>query len=69
LVTEEGITINLGKEKIEARLQRFLSVLPRHLKSRIADVRAIDLRYSNGFAVSWKSPVMNEIAVKRNRDV
>jgi cell division protein FtsQ len=69
LVTEGGITINLGKEKLEARLRRFLQTFPRHLRPRMAEVRAIDLRYSNGFAVSWKNPAVNDTAVKRNRDV
>ncbi len=69
LVTEGGITINLGKEKLEARLRRFLGAFPRNLQPRIAEVRAVDLRYSNGFAVSWKSPAANDTAVKRNRDV
>ncbi|HEY3487457.1 MAG TPA: cell division protein FtsQ/DivIB [Gammaproteobacteria bacterium] len=68
LVTTDGITIDVGTEKIEARLQRFLEIFPQHLKARINEVKTIDLRYSNGFAVSWKSPVMNA-AVKGNRDV
>ncbi len=65
----DGITINLGKEKIEARLQRFLRAFPRYMQPRMANVRAIDLRYSNGFAVGWKNPAMNDTPVKRNRDV
>jgi cell division protein FtsQ len=69
LVIADGITIDLGKEKIEARLQRFLRAFPRYLQPRMANIRAIDLRYSNGFAVGWKSPVMNDTPVKRNRDV
>lgn len=69
LTTREGITISLGKEKLEARLQRFLQVFPRHLRSRMTEVRAIDLRYSNGFAVSWKNPAGSDTVVKRNRDV
>lgn len=69
LITGDGVGINLGKEKVEARLQRFLRAFPRHLRSRMSEVRAIDLRYSNGFAVSWKNPALNDTGVKRNRDV
>lgn len=69
LITKDGITINLGKEKVEARLQRFLRAFPRHLQPRLAGVSAVDLRYSNGFAVSWKNPAVNDTLVKRNRDV
>lgn len=54
LATGEGIALNLGKEKVEARLQRFLRAFSRHLKPRMTEVRAVDLRYSNGFAVNWK---------------
>ncbi|HEX5055355.1 MAG TPA: cell division protein FtsQ/DivIB [Gammaproteobacteria bacterium] len=69
LITVNGVEINLGKEKVEARLQRFLRTYPRYLKSRMTDVRAVDLRYSNGFAVSWKDPAVNDTGAKRNRDV
>lgn len=69
LVTRDGITVNLGKEKIEARLQRFLRAFPKYLKSRLTEVSTVDLRYSNGFAVSWKNPAVNDTGAKRNRDV
>lgn len=69
LLTGDGVTISLGKEKVEARLQRFLRAYPRYLKSRMTEVRTVDLRYSNGFAVSWKNPAVNDTGVKRNRDV
>jgi cell division protein FtsQ len=69
LITGDGVEISLGKEKVDARLQRFLRTFPRHLKSRMPEIRAVDLRYSNGFAVSWKNPAVNDTGAKRNRDV
>lgn len=36
-----------------ARLARFAGAYPRVLAARIASVRRIDLRYTNGFAVEW----------------
>jgi cell division protein FtsQ len=69
LITEDGMTINLGKEKLEARLQRFLQAFSKYLKHRAAEIRAVDLRYSNGFAVSWKNPGVNATGAERSRDV
>jgi cell division protein FtsQ len=46
-----GITLELGRENIEERLDRFIAVYDRtvgHLQRRISYV---DLRYANGFAV------------------
>jgi cell division protein FtsQ len=69
LLTTDGIAISLGKEQVEARLQRFLRAFPRYLQSRAGEMHAVDLRYSNGFAVSWNNPPANDTVVKRNRDV
>ncbi|QKQ26204.1 cell division protein FtsQ/DivIB [Candidatus Reidiella endopervernicosa] len=56
LEVENGIEFELGRTDPERRLQRFLSVYPSLMAGQDAGVKSVDLRYSNGFAVSWKSP-------------
>lgn len=69
LRTAEGVDIELGGEQIESRLQRLLSVWPGRLKDRRDSIASIDLRYSNGFAVGWKTAGSNKEAVGSKRDV
>ncbi|MDN5872871.1 MAG: FtsQ-type POTRA domain-containing protein [Sinobacteraceae bacterium] len=54
-VTRSGITLHLGSASPSARLQTIRdSILPA-LSGKFADVTAIDLRYTNGFAVARRS--------------
>jgi cell division protein FtsQ len=46
----------LGKGINNERLERFISVYPKLLGEKIAQVDSVDLRYTNGFAVRWKAP-------------
>lgn len=55
LVLEQGLTLRLGREDVEKRLQRFLNVFDRTLASRIGEVEEVDLRYANGFSVRMRA--------------
>jgi cell division protein FtsQ len=48
---EDGPTIELGREDIEARLARYLDVYDRTVGTLKRRVDYVDLRYENGFAV------------------
>jgi|GEM_PF-189402 len=50
-----GIQVLLGKNDLENRLARLLRIYPRALASQADRIGRVDLRYSNGFAVGWKS--------------
>jgi len=57
-----GITVKLGRAKSEQRLDRFLAVYKAGLNQFYKEVDTIDMRYTNGLAVNWKSgkrPEMN----------
>lgn len=69
LKTKEGVVIELGGEKIEERLQRLLSVWPERLKDRRERIASIDLRYSNGFAIGWKTAGSGKETLESKRDV
>jgi len=48
-----GAEILLGHEQVDARIQRFLDVLPRLSVEHPGGFQRADLRYSNGFAIQW----------------
>jgi cell division protein FtsQ len=50
VVLESGLSLDLGRGDILARLARFVSVWPQ-LASKGVETRHADLRYANGFAV------------------
>lgn len=49
-----GIQVRLGSLDVDVRLARFYAALDRVLAGVAEDVRYIDMRYTNGFAVGWK---------------
>ena len=55
MVFANGIEIWLGKEDLMRRLRRFVDIYPQILSERTAQVAVVDLRYTNGFAVRWKT--------------
>lgn len=61
LKLDNGITVELGRDRIEERLDRFLAVYRSHLKVRATEVAGVDARYSNGIAVRWKNSAQENI--------
>ena len=55
LLLDDGIEVRLGREDAEARLARFSSVALPALGAKLATVAYVDMRYTNGFAVGWKT--------------
>ncbi len=56
VVLNNGVTVQIGHKDILTRLQHFVRVYPKIIGQRAAEVDSIDLRYSNGIAVRWKTP-------------
>lgn len=58
---ENGPLVILGRNDAGSRITRLTeSVLP-NLKGEIENVRQIDLRYTNGFAIQWRNNLNNSI--------
>jgi cell division protein FtsQ len=55
---ESGLTIKLGRVDIERKITRFVAIYRQHIYPRRDEIQALDLRYSNGFAVAWKKEVL-----------
>jgi cell division protein FtsQ len=57
LALNNGINLQMGHKDILSRLAQFVSVYPKIVGDHAADVDSVDLRYPNGVAVRWKTPV------------
>lgn len=53
LTLNDGISLRLGRQQADRRLERFASVALPVLKDQLANVAYVDMRYTNGFAVGW----------------
>lgn len=61
LVLSNGARIDLGREEIIQRINRFIAAAPQLRLARGELPLRVDMRYSNGFAVVWpESPVVLE---------
>ena len=50
-----GVTVRLGRRQVDERLERFLDAAVPLVTERATDIQYVDLRYTNGFAVGWKT--------------
>jgi len=49
-----GLELRLGRKQMHERLHRFVSVYKSNLETEKREIKHIDMRYTNGFAVAWK---------------
>ncbi len=52
---DNGITVRLGRRQVEERLQRFVQAAVGQISTHASDIHYIDMRYTNGFAIGWRS--------------
>jgi len=50
---DDHVILTLGREAPEPKVERFVLAYPQTLAARAAQIRRVDLRYTNGFAVEW----------------
>jgi cell division protein FtsQ len=55
LQLDDGVTVRFGRRQVDERFERFLTVALRMVCQRAADIAYVDMRYTNGFAVGWRS--------------
>ncbi|MFA7592588.1 MAG: cell division protein FtsQ/DivIB [Thiohalobacteraceae bacterium] len=56
LTLDDGIELQLGRDDTLVRVQRFVRVYPQLFAVRETELKTVDMRYSNGFAVRWDQP-------------
>jgi cell division protein FtsQ len=49
-----GVTVRLGRRQVDERMDRFVQFGAQVIAGRAAEVRYVDMRYSNGFAIGWR---------------
>jgi cell division protein FtsQ len=57
-----GVSVQLGRYDVDARIDRFVSVVTVLIASRPSEISYVDMRYSNGFAVGWSQSMNAERA-------
>ncbi len=55
MTLNNGIKVNIGHKDILTRVGDFVKVYPKIIGNRANEVNSVDLRYSNGLAVRWKT--------------
>lgn len=53
LTVKNHVEIAIGRDQVMEKIRRFVTVYDTHLSSVWSDVKAIDVRYTNGIAVRW----------------
>ncbi|WP_239351703.1 cell division protein FtsQ/DivIB [Snodgrassella communis] len=62
LILTNGITLRLGREKVEQRLASFVWAWQQVLQNQASNIDYVDLRYSDGFALRYKNRTVSEPA-------
>jgi cell division protein FtsQ len=52
---DSGVTVRLGRREVDARLDRFIRAAAQVVAHRASEVVYVDMRYSNGFAIGWRT--------------
>lgn len=55
LTLDNGMKIHIGRKDILTKINHFVKVYPKIVNGRTSDIDYVDLRYSNGLAVRWKT--------------
>jgi cell division protein FtsQ len=55
LELSNGVTVRLGRKQLESRMERFIAVGAPVVAARANDIAYVDMRYSNGFSVGWRT--------------
>ena len=50
-----GITVRLGRSQVDERFEKFMSAALGIVEQRAAEISYVDMRYTNGFAIGWRS--------------
>ena len=48
------MTVRLGRRQVDERMDRFVQFGAQVIAGQAADIRYVDMRYSNGFSIGWR---------------
>ena len=52
---DNGVVVRLGRRQVDERFERFIVAALKLVAQRAAEIQYVDMRYTNGFAVGWKT--------------
>src|SRR5450755_1378390 len=52
---DNGVTVRLGRRDVDARTDRFIRTAAGVIAHHVSEVTYVDMRYSNGFAIGWRT--------------
>ena len=50
-----GVVVKLGRQAVTDRLERFIHLASPLVAKRLAEIKYVDMRYTNGFSVGWNA--------------
>jgi cell division protein FtsQ len=65
---DSGVTVRLGRRQVDERLERFIHTASSVISRRVREIAYVDMRYSNGFAIGWRSAVTPAAAPAKRSD-
>ncbi len=57
VVLSDGLVLEVGRDAEDGRMARFVSLLPKIKRDETRRLVHADLRYTNGFALTWLAPL------------
>ncbi|MFO1406479.1 MAG: cell division protein FtsQ/DivIB [Steroidobacteraceae bacterium] len=55
LEIEGAVRVRLGRQDVDTRLERFITLAGPLVAKRLAEINYVDMRYTNGFSVGWNA--------------
>jgi cell division protein FtsQ len=52
---DNGLTIRLGRAQVDERFERFMHTALQVVSRRAGEIDYVDMRYSNGFTIGWRT--------------
>jgi cell division protein FtsQ len=52
---DSGVTVRLGRREVDERFDRFIRTAAQVIAHRMNEISYLDMRYSNGFAIGWRT--------------
>ena len=65
---DNGVTVRLGRRDVEERTERFLRTAAGVIAHHVNEVTYVDMRYSNGFAIGWRTAAATTPAAAKSDD-
>jgi cell division protein FtsQ len=66
LALDNGVSVRVGRKQVDERLARFTDTALRLVAQRAHDIDYVDLRYTNGFAIGWRSSAPGVAGMERD---